>query len=463
MKSSVHPSLGLASVLVLAGCASQAFEGAEAERLKQSLTGGMLDPHPNAAGQAQTATPTGSIDEGTEFFQNLRLFNRNCGSCHTADAGWSVTPVSLRARFDATQGTDPVFRTFDTANYPNAPVDTLEDRKASYGRFLRKGVVRVQLPATAPFRQFRLTTVTPPAGEPANAGYPAGTISFFRRPLPTSNLRFASTVNWDGRSAPGAAPNAPAPIPVPTGLLNQSNGATLNHAWLPNPASAFVPITTEQRTAIVTQELALHLAQTIHLEAGELSAGGATAGAEALLSEPGGAAGGNVFTLFDAWTNDSNPVRRSIADGQRIFNTKQFAGTRTCAGCHNSKNVGTSVDAVFFDVGVSNPTRAGDVTNWQADVPLFTFERTTIVDGVTVGTGELIQTTDPGRALFSGAWGDMNRFKVPVLRGLAARAPYFHDGSARDIKQVVNHYTEHFAIVWEKDEKSNLVRFLEAL
>jgi mono/diheme cytochrome c family protein len=422
----------------------------------------MLAAQPNAAGSARTVTPTGAIDLSNEFFQNLRLFDRNCGSCHTADAGWTVTPASLRARFDATDGTDPVFRAFDTGNYPNAPVGTLAERKQSYSRFLKKGVVRVQLPASAPFRQFRLTSVTPPAGEPADAGYPAGTLSFFRRPLPTSNLRFASTVNWDGRSSPGAV-NVPAPIPILTGLLNQSNGATLNHAWLPNPQASFVPITTDQRASIVNQELAFNIAQATHDEAGDLAAGGATGGPEALLEETGGATSGNVFTLFDAWTNDPDPMRRSVAAGQAIFNTKIFAGNRTCAGCHNSKNVGTSVNPIYFDVGVSNPARAGDVTNWQADVPLFTFERTTVVDGVTVGTGEFIQTTDPGRALFSGSWNDMNKFKAPALRGLAARAPFFHDGSAKDIKHVVNHYTDHFGIAWKKDEKKNLIRFLEAL
>ncbi len=34
-------------------------------------------------------------------------------------------------------------------------------------------------------------------------------------------------------------------------------------------------------------------------------------------------------------------------------------------------------------------------------------------------------TTDPGRALRSGRWGDMDLFKTPSLRGLAARAPFF--------------------------------------
>ena len=49
-------------------------------------------------------------------------------------------------------------------------------------------------------------------------------------------------------------------------------------------------------------------------------------------------------------------------------------------------------------------------------------------------------TTDPGKALTSGQCGDLNKVKGPVLRGLAARAPYFHNGrppafSSRELLQ----------------------------
>jgi cytochrome c peroxidase len=33
-------------------------------------------------------------------------------------------------------------------------------------------------------------------------------------------------------------------------------------------------------------------------------------------------------------------------------------------------------------------------------------------------------------------------FKVPGLRGLQASAPYFHDGSAASLQEVVRHYSE---------------------
>ena len=35
----------------------------------------------------------------------------------------------------------------------------------------------------------------------------------------------------------------------------------------------------------------------------------------------------------------------------------------------------------------------------------------------------------------NGVWADLAKFRVPPLRGLAARAPYFHDGQAKNIKR----------------------------
>jgi len=40
----------------------------------------------------------------------------------------------------------------------------------------------------------------------------------------------------------------------------------------------------------------------------------------------------------------------------------------------------------------------------------------------------------------TGKWGDIGKFKVPSLRGLASRAPYFHDGSAKTIEETTNFY-----------------------
>ena len=73
------------------------------------------------------------------------------------------------------------------------------------------------------------------------------------------------------------------------------------------------------------------------------------------------------------------------------------------------------------------------------------------------------QTTDPGRALITGKWKDIGRFKGPILRTLATRAPYFHNGSAKNVGEAVDFYNQRFGIGLTEDEKDDLVAFLLTL
>ena len=77
--------------------------------------------------------------------------------------------------------------------------------------------------------------------------------------------------------------------------------------------------------------------------------------------------------------------------------------------------------------------------------------------------GVLITTTDPGRALVTGRWKDIGRFKGPALRALATRAPYFHDGSAADLRAVIDFYDKRFAVGFTEQEKRDLAAFLRTL
>ncbi|HEY3315799.1 MAG TPA: hypothetical protein VGL40_11060 [Bacillota bacterium] len=54
-------------------------------------------------------------------------------------------------------------------------------------------------------------------------------------------------------------------------------------------------------------------------------------------------------------------------------------------------------------------------------------------------------------------------YKVPQLRGVWITAPYFHDGSAKTLKDVVNHYDKHFGLNLTEAEKNDLVEFLKSL
>ena len=83
--------------------------------------------------------------------------------------------------------------------------------------------------------------------------------------------------------------------------------------------------------------------------------------------------------------------------------------------------------------------------------------------GVLFRLGRVQRVRDPGLAMITGKWADVGRFKVPGLRGLAARAPYFHDGSAATLEDVVTFYDRRFGLGLGPQDVSDLAAFLRAL
>ncbi|MDQ6639191.1 MAG: hypothetical protein M3Z15_05945, partial [Pseudomonadota bacterium] len=142
---------------------------------------------------AVTISTNGFIDRRNPFFRELGANGRACITCHQPQEGWTVTPKGLRDRFDRTHGTDPVFRLNDGANSPLADVSTPHAREKAYSMLLSKGLIRVGIgiPAGA---EFELAKADDPYGFAS-----AAELSLFRRPLASTNLRFLSTVMWDGR------------------------------------------------------------------------------------------------------------------------------------------------------------------------------------------------------------------------------------------------------------------------
>ena len=65
------------------------------------------------------------------------------------------------------------------------------------------------------------------------------------------------------------------------------------------------------------------------------------------------------------------------------------------------------------------------------------------------------------RRSITGNCSDLNRIKGPILRGLAARAPYFHNGAAANLLEVVNFYNQRFQMNLTEDQKARADRFPE--
>ena len=436
-----------------------------------------MHPFANASGSSATYSTAGFIDVDNPFYQSLGTNGRSCASCHQQGEGWTVTPEGAQKRFRTSQGTNPIFRLNDGANSPAADVSTTAAKLKAYSMLLSKGLIRVGIgiPDSA---EFELIKADDPYGYAS-----ARELSLFRRPLPTTNLRFLSPVMWDARETfkdPAShdclAGTTTCFATVHFDSANQSNDATLCHAQATQPLSA------AQREAIVNFESGLFTAQVFDHAAGHLSALGARGGPEYVAQQNfyfgmNDALAGDyrthaafipmAFSLFDAWANlpaerddgyERVDARRAVARGQALFDTKTIQITKvkglnddlqlptiqgTCTTCHDAPNAGNHSVPAPLDIGLTHSARR------TTDLPLYTLRNKL--------TGELIETTDPGRALLTGKWRNIGRFKGPVLRGLAARAPYFHNGSAKELKDVVDFYNQRFGVGFSQSEQADLV------
>ncbi len=454
----------LASALALASAAAAAQDDARARPDSDALT------TRNATGWLRTYTREGSIDHDNPFFQVLGSNGRSCNTCHQQADAWSITPDRIRARFEASGGTDPLFRPNDGATSPLADVSTVPKRRIAYSMLLRRGVIRIGIgiPAGA---EFSLEAVDDPYRFAS-----ATELSLFRRPLPSTNLGFLTGVMWDTRET--AVAFLP---PMDAGVDNADLVASLRHQAIDattGHAQGIAP-TEEQLARIVAFELGLSTAQIRDDRAGLLNDNDALGGPRILAglrfhvgindtlgADPTGAEfDPQSMSLFDAWADDrGRPERQAVARGEQLFNNKPIAISGvgglndalgigvingTCTTCHNTPNIGNHSVALPLDIGLSDASRR------TPDMPLYTLRNN--------ATGETVQTTDPGKALLSGKWKDIGKFKGPILRALAARAPYFHNGSAATIDDVVTFYDTRFTIGLTPREKSDLAAFLRAL
>jgi hypothetical protein len=249
----------------------------------------------------------------------------------------------------------------------------------------------------------------------------------------------------------------------------------------------------------VNFEVGLFTAQSFSNQAGSLSASGAIGGPVNLARI--GVANVPVpaiplaFNTYQAWTLPTNSAAQaSINRGEAIFNTRTFtiagvagfndagpgnpAQNSTCSTCHNLLNVGSDVLPGGRHLGIgdnSSADKSGNQTSATVlpptpDQPLFSFlcpvgsipffSNPVTINGA---THDEFRTTDPGMGLITGKCVDLGKFKVPRLNGLAARAPYFHNGNAATLQQLVEFYDVRFGMGMSSQDKQDLINFLNSL
>jgi cytochrome c peroxidase len=441
------------------------------------------------------------------FFKDMGTNGRSCFTCHRPENGWGVSAKDVAERFEKSAGTDPIFRLVDGAACPSDDVSSRRARRRAYKLLTDKGLIRIGLgiPVTA---QFTVAVDEDPFGCNTNkdTGVQSGIVSVYRRPLPTTNVGFLSAIMWDGRE--------------PT-FERQAVDATLGHA------QATTAPTADQVAEIVAFQKGLFTAQIFDKRAKFLTGDNAKGGPVALstqeffigINDP---LGGNpkgiqftsaIFDLYRPWLSagerhdhdQGTPMatedllknvnatedwrihdhersmvsehRRSVARGEELFNNTKVVIANvsgindklgvdhidgSCGTCHDSPNVGNHSVKLPIDIGIPDAGDKAPPALDIAELPVFTLTCSNVPDGHPL-KNKVYKVTDPGRAMITGNCEDIGRFKGPILRGLASRAPYFHNGSAATLRDVVEFYDQRFAIGLTHKEKTDLVNFLNTL
>ena len=475
---------------------------------------------PDPTGLVGTYQPNGATATASNaFFQPLGTNGRGCVTCHSPPNGMSLSANAIQAQYSTYGANTPLFAPVDGATCPSnvsasntaappiggSPAGSPASNVSPYLLLLTKGLFRIPLPVpkTADFTiavshdpygcntAAQFTQMTDPG-----TGAVSQMVSLYRRPLMAANLKFKTVTAADTGlfSSKGLTPDPFSGLPESGNIMwdgreatlqSQATDATLGHA------QALAAPTAAQVAQIVAFETGVYAAQIYDTTALDLTSGGALPtmanGGPVMVAKtaPGTTTPGVGTSTFSIYaqpsTNSSNPAvlqRASIVRGQTLFDTKTFqasnvAGfndipgvgnpaTVTCSGCHHQINAGTdAAPKAAFDLGVGGSSQAFNGPAPAPDLPVFTI---VCKAGATTSfhNGTVI-TNDPGVGLISGKCADVGKFIVPGLRALVARAPYFHDGSAATLADVVTFYDTRFRIGLSTQDKQDLVNFLGAL
>ncbi|HET7811716.1 MAG TPA: hypothetical protein VFL16_14190 [Steroidobacteraceae bacterium] len=445
---------------------------------------------------AQGPVPTA----GHPFFEPIGRNGRACVSCHQPANGMSVSLPMIRRRWEETQGKDPLFAPVDGMDCPNLPPD---DPK-SHSLLLERGLFRIFLPWPPKAAdgsdldpEFTLEVVRDPTGCNTSSEYGLRSanpmVSVYRRPRPVANLKYVTHQGFGvfafiGKNGLPASRDPDTGLPVGMNLLSDARQPTLKTQAIEAAVTHLQfdgKLDDARLQRIVDFERQVYVAQIRHAAGDLMEPGGppglgvrnVAAGQEGLL---GNNITNYVIPLGGPWKG--NAMRESIARGHDVFMFRTFwirdamhlntvglgnPTKRTCATCHGMHMMGMDVANGWMDIGTTNLpwAREEPLNPWNAQktrLPLF---KITCKPNVPPHPflGRVFYTQDPGRGLISGKCNDVGTIVMQQLRGLAARAPYFSNGSASTLREVVDFYDRRFNIGYTDQEREDLINFLSAL
>lgn len=444
----------------------------------------------NSEGQLRVLLSGGAMPtQEHAFFTPLEPDGRACVTCHQPADGMALSAQTARRRWDETDGKDPLFSSSDGSNCPTLPKGV----RASHSLLLDHGLIRIQRPwppkasdGTAIKPDFTLEVVRDPWGCESGPfyGLKAGNISVYRRPRPVANLKYATAAgfSYDPKDGMALRRNAHGGW-ISGNLMADGRSDTLDDQMREAGATHLrltSAMTAEQRAQIADFEARVFTAQQTSRTGGALDSGGATGGPQALKDGEGGRLGSIgvlVWSEFAAWdaasdgTQEQNAWRQSVARGAKLFRERTFlidnsTGIHTppgfgnpvrnsCVFCHNMSQTGMDVAPGQVDIGTTTEPYADAAPH----LPLFRITCQTSHRHY----GRVIYTTDPGFALTTGRCADVGRITVQNMRGMAGRAPYFANGSAKDAAAVIDYYDRRYRIGYTAQERQDLINLLNAL
>jgi cytochrome c peroxidase len=148
-----------------------------------------------------------------------------------------------------------------------------------------------------------------------------------------------------------------------------------------------------------------------------------------------------------------------------------FRGKARCSRCHTfSDALPFFTDFNYHNTGVAMNHPNFDKISRQAYAAIDADKGREVIDALAKQEGG----QELGRVLITYQVFDIGSYRTPSLRNIALTAPYFHDGSAKTLADVVKFYNEGGrqninrewdldAIALAEDEKRDLVAFLESL
>ncbi|MBO9669505.1 MAG: hypothetical protein J7485_03205 [Sphingobium sp.] len=465
----------------------------------------------NASGHVGVLNAGGPVEtRGHPFFEPIGSNGRACVSCHQPADGMSLSLRSIQQRWAQTGGADPIFAMNDGANCPNLP----QEKASSHSLLLKRGLFRIALPwpprdaAGKPIRpEFDIEVVRDPGGCNSDAVYglqgKSPTISVYRRPRVVANMPYVTHDGFGvspfvGKTGEPALRDPQSGKPLNMNMMADARTVTLR-SQMGDAARDHLAIvgrlTPEQITRIEAFEKQIFVAQVDMGPGGSLIEPGGPPGMGPFNLRDGdkGVLGNNttrwVIPVGDAWkspkpseTPQERAMRESILRGQKVFHFRTFwirdsmhlntvglgnPTKRTCSTCHGMHMTGMDTVNGWMDIGTTNLPWAKEAPRnpWQTEDELMPLFKITCSRSAQPHPflGRVIYTQDPGRALISGRCNDVGTIVMQQFRGLSARAPYFSNGSAQSLRELIDFYDRRYNIQFSEQEKTDLGNFLAAL